>query len=616
MAEMIPDKFPAGGSVGEEKVFGALKRLPFDCIVYYEPSDKGSDSVFVLIWPEVGILVLQHVGWSANDIVRSRNGQIDLRTGLAEPHPIARSRQFLESLVERCLSEPGFEVLLASAKAGRRCLRFSTTSLAVMSRITRDELRGHASGDLTSVFPEAHVVTRDVLEKWLDDATPSDDLATDLKGRACLALRGGPLTDGQVRMLRALIHPEVRLVDLPDTTNVDIAVLDLRQEKHARSLGSGHRLIYGVAGSGKTVLLLSRARYLARKYPERKILLVCYNVTLATFLRKRLQGIGNVEVQHFDGWAKRLGCPREHGEEDEEFGQRLLNHLEAKQEYVRSYETVLIDEAQDFTPIWFKCMLAVMKDHVYGDLVIVSDASQGLYGQTGVSWKSLGISARGRTINVGFDLDKNYRNTREIVELARHFASPSTTDEEDSMLCLAVDPSKAHRSLGIRPVLYECRTRSSECTRACALVKGLLNGKWLDQDLPSPLVGKDIGILYPMISGQSKNTFTSFLKDLRQLDSVVWLTSSEGEDLRTKVNEPGIKVQTIHSAKGLEYRAVIIVWADMLPRTYHDYTEEEDCRVMYVAMTRARDFLATTCSSESSFTKAIAQSRAVIRRSD
>jgi superfamily I DNA and RNA helicase len=36
-------------------------------------------------------------------------------------------------------------------------------------------------------------------------------------------------------------------------------VLDRRQENNARKIGEGHRIIYGVAGSGKTVLLIARA---------------------------------------------------------------------------------------------------------------------------------------------------------------------------------------------------------------------------------------------------------------------------------------------------------------------------------------------------------------------
>jgi superfamily I DNA and RNA helicase len=43
-------------------------------------------------------------------------------------------------------------------------------------------------------------------------------------------------------------------------SETDLAVLDLRQERNARTLRDGHRIVYGVAGSGKTVLLIARRR--------------------------------------------------------------------------------------------------------------------------------------------------------------------------------------------------------------------------------------------------------------------------------------------------------------------------------------------------------------------
>jgi superfamily I DNA and RNA helicase len=432
------------------------------------------------------------------------------------------------------------------------------------------------------------------------------------------------LSDGQVRTLRALVHPEIRLADRPaipaeasegePAMNVDIAVLDLRQERHARTLGSGHRLIYGVAGLGKTVLLVARARFLAREHREQLILFLCFNVTLAAYLRNKLLGCTNVAVHHFDEWSTKNLVTRGDEEKDDALGERLLSRLQQGGDAARVYDTVLIDEAQDFASNWFRCVLAAMKDPLDGDLVIVSDASQGLYRRTGVSWQGLGIRARGRTVHVGFDLDKNYRNTREIVELARHFASPPTEGSEDDVLCVAVDPSKARRSIGIRPVLFKEAFRSAECSRVVDLVRGLLSGRWLDRDLPTPLVAKEVGILYPMIPKQERNEFRCFLERLRALGLVVWLTDPK-EDNRKKVNEPGIKVQTIHSAKGLEYRAVIVMWADLLPRVFFkDCNEQEERRFVYVALTRASDFLAITYSRPSRFIDEIRQSGAAVLR--
>jgi prolyl-tRNA editing enzyme YbaK/EbsC (Cys-tRNA(Pro) deacylase) len=40
--------------------------------------------------------------------------------------------------------------------------------------------------------------------------------------------------------------------------------MDLKQEQLARSMGEGHRIIHGVAGSGKTMILGYRINYLAQ----------------------------------------------------------------------------------------------------------------------------------------------------------------------------------------------------------------------------------------------------------------------------------------------------------------------------------------------------------------
>jgi hypothetical protein len=41
-----------------------------------------------------------------------------------------------------------------------------------------------------------------------------------------------------------------------------VKIMDMEQEKLARNMGDGHRIIHGVAGSGKTLILAYRAMYL------------------------------------------------------------------------------------------------------------------------------------------------------------------------------------------------------------------------------------------------------------------------------------------------------------------------------------------------------------------
>lgn len=65
-------------------------------------------------------------------------------------------------------------------------------------------------------------------------------------------------------------------------------VLDRRQEAMATDLGERHRVVRGVAGSGKTLNLAYRARLLARALPQHRALVVCYNRTLAGVLEDRI----------------------------------------------------------------------------------------------------------------------------------------------------------------------------------------------------------------------------------------------------------------------------------------------------------------------------------------
>lgn len=74
---------------------------------------------------------------------------------------------------------------------------------------------------------------------------------------------------------------------------------------------------------------------------------------------------------------------------------------------------------------------------------------------------------------------------------------------------------------------------------------------------------------------------------------------------KRRIDKPGIKVQTIHSAKGLQYRVVILMWADLLPSEFPDSDVEGERRLMYVALTRPEDMLFITCSMDSAFIRDI-----------
>jgi hypothetical protein len=64
MAETIPDRLPATASAGEGRVFAALQRLPDNCIVYYEPVVGARYPDFLVLIPDLGLLVIEVKGWN------------------------------------------------------------------------------------------------------------------------------------------------------------------------------------------------------------------------------------------------------------------------------------------------------------------------------------------------------------------------------------------------------------------------------------------------------------------------------------------------------------------------------------------------------------------------
>lgn len=628
MAEIIPDKLPARASAGEKKLFSILQKLPDSYIVYYEAVVEDQYPDFIVICPDMGILTIEVKGWYPKDLLGGDSNSIrvkEAKTEVVRNHPAKQAHDYMTSLLDRCKSHNSGKHLLQSEGELQSKFIFSSGHFIILSNINDTQLKEHQRGDLTEIFSPSNVVTRDILESWTDENLRSRDLCNIIKPYFNPSKEFFCLNSKQVNTLRAIIHPEIELVshssqskqpeivqssvvETPDVVP-DIKVLDLRQENNARNIGDGHRIIYGVAGSGKTVLLIAKARLLSTQKHDTQILMLCYNVTLATYLSNAVRDCKNVIVKHFDGWAKANGCPRLQGEQNEELGYRFLETLENGCSDTRRYDTILIDEAQDFSDSWFKCVLEAMQEPNDGDLIIVGDGNQSLYRKTKVPWSSIGIQAKGRTIYTKFDLDKNYRNSREIVELAAVFSTPTAQSEqtENTILSLFVDPEKCQRRTGIKPAFVKVDNRRAECTQVLGIVKNLLNGKWFGKDI-APLKPEEIGILYPFASYNDKPILKEMLESLSQLSTVIWLNDPDNFRAKTKINEPGIKIQTIHSAKGLQYRAVILMWADHLPRQFGDTTEIQERCLTYIAITRPEDYLVITASGFSPFISEIVKS--------
>lgn len=419
---------------------------------------------------------------------------------------------------------------------------------------------------------------------------------------------GTTLNQAQIDRIRWHLYPEMRISaqqlsffdDAPiDTLQTAIPqvlkVMDLQQEQLARSLGDGHRVIHGVAGSGKTLILAYRCQHLAQA--EQSVLVLCFNVALASKLRSLLVTKSlsrQVTVCHFHGWCKdmlrRYNLPRPDARKYKEadyiraLEQAMIAAVETGQIPKGQYGAVMVDEGHDFAPEWLK-LVAQMVSPSTDSLLVLYDDAQNLYSKRAehqFSFKELGIKAQGRTTI----LKLNYRNTAQVLTLAYEFAKEimQPTDGKDEDVPPVVKPNSAGRE-GPVPVLVKCSDYKAEIAyiiqRAQQLqAKGM---PW-----------NEMAIIY-----RAKWMGEVAFSELQRAGvPAAWVNQNSSSRNFDPLN-PSLKLLTMHSSKGLEFPVVFIPGLGYLPNTHGEVAGE--ARLLYVAMTRAIEILVLTGDRRSVF---------------
>ena len=187
-------------------------------------------------------------------------------------------------------------VLLQSQAAHVGRFTFPFGHLVVLNNCTRQQLDERG---LSEVFPARRVFARDEFEALSPDET-IDRLKSCFDPRWAF----GQLSERQISILRSVIHPQIVISPLAEATKAEqpLTALDLRQERNAHALGDGHRIVYGVAGSGKTVILIARAGLVAQD-PNKQVLLLCFNRALAEYFQRLFAQTTNVTCLNFHQWG-------------------------------------------------------------------------------------------------------------------------------------------------------------------------------------------------------------------------------------------------------------------------------------------------------------------------
>ncbi|MDQ2835265.1 MAG: AAA family ATPase [Acidobacteriota bacterium] len=623
MAEMIPESIASRkeATSGEKRVFRVLRdalRPDEEYIVWFEPKTAALLPDFLVWSEEWGLLIIEVKDWSISrsfpddpqsQILDVTSERWTVRLGGVEQkhdNPVQQARKCFLKYKELIQKSPD---LLQADGSYQGSLKFPIGYCAAFTQITRQQAE---ESRIVHALGPAYCLFSDDLNGNFDSAPLRREFVSKLKRAFRAWFPFDPLTAAELKTLRYLIFPEVRihstrsgnaaplrLVEHGDR----IRALDLEQERTAKSILEGHRVLKGVAGSGKTLVLTCRAKYLRKIQPNWRILIVCYNRSLCRYIQQMLAvskpGYGNdaIEVYHYHGLIKALtgaNMGKLESESKEEWQDRMcaiLRRAIGSGTLNASYDAILIDEGQDFAVEWLQSLTELL-DERSNSLLFCLDPAQNIFGRK-VTYKSAGIQVVGKRPTL---LSRSYRNTTEILHLARKFSKVLDTKsnfDEESVVESLLFPIDIDRH-GPTP-------RIMTGLKASAQIQFVLN-EIADNLDSGDLHWEDIGVLYTSKSYlRFVESFRSAFVDRFGAERLYWISESQASKTALDLSSPSVKLSTIESAKGMEFRLVFLVGLEILPRPKCDEASER--MLTYVGLTRAQDLLYILASETRGFVK-------------
>jgi len=629
MAIMIPtlDSCKQDMTAGEKKVAHLLhKQLDNNCVVWYDipQGKKRRYPDFIILHPSRGLLFLEVKDWSLKTIntINPYLWEINTSSGTKPvAHPLKQARQVTHQAINSLEHDRHLQHNEGNYR-GR--LMFPYGWGVVFTNIKRDQIEQKIDADTQQrLLPDHQVMYKDDLSDRLDEDRFQQKLWQMFTHRfPC------KLNEEQVNRIRWHLFPEVRLnvsqqaalftneiaekkahysakntlgeqtAAIELTAPEIIHIMDLKQEQLARHLGQGHRVIHGVAGSGKTMILIYRCLHLAKAL-NKPILVLCYNITLAAYLRSYMHDHGvdeKVHVYNIHNWCTEqqnifkfpVHSQCESSDEHNKIIDATLAALENGSIPQGQYGAVLIDEGHDFQANWLRLSTQLADDTQ--TLLLLYDDAQSIYKKRTTldfSLKSVGINAQGRTSVMKF----NYRNSRAILDFAWQLACNYMQQADIADIPL-LEPKSAN-VFGHPPEVRGFNSLDEEVAFTLRCLE-----KWHAKGV----AWNDIAILYPAnyigerLSEQLKKTAIPF----------VHLQEKNAKN-NYRPNDNVLPLMTIHSSKGLEFSRVIILGAS---KVFKKVALDEAIRLLYVGLTRAREYLLVSFHQENELSQALLATQA------
>jgi superfamily I DNA and RNA helicase len=397
-------------------------------------------------------------------------------------------------------------------------------------------------------------------------------------------LKKTQLTKATINGLQARLWPSMAFrVDTYDGTTdrnknereASRAILDTEQAKIALTDVSGVMVIAGPPGSGKSLVLAARAKYLAALHPEWKIVLVVYNRMLAKHFRaSEDHWPKNIEIIPLKKFLENRGetvLARLSSEYDDR--ERVLS--DATREVDKKKRTgisddvdaLLIDEWQDFLDPFVDYLLSCVHPG-RGGAVLAGDKGQAIYTE-GLPNKAL----KGKEVKK-VRLERPYRSTRQILDVAQALDGQYVVEGVD------------HALEGEPVSLIFAATWQLQAEAIAWEINSLVESG-----------DRNPGEIVVLCTTKSGANHVERALDNSGIPNVIH--SRIWED--AEISKDAVNVMTVHGGKGFGFKVVFVMGFETLRDL--DGTKQRDMwgRVGYVAVTRAEDLLYILYKTQTQF---------------
>ncbi|MGP4071056.1 3'-5' exonuclease [Piscibacillus sp. B03] len=619
MAQTVPEVIKRTATAGERLLFHTLKNyLPDDYLVYYEPEIHGRRPDFVIIGPDLGLIVLEVKDWTIGTIVQATKDEWTIfgknQQQAFEKNPYKKAEEFTFHIMNFLKQDTN---LIQTEGRNMHKLKFPCGYGAVFTRLNTTDMTKHS---LYNVISPQFCLARNEIDPDNEDFS-EEVLIEKIINMFKIPFRlREPLSNDDINAIRGNLLPEVRISadyrePVPHQDQIllsmhNLKTMDIHQENYAKNIGDKNRLIRGVAGSGKTLILATRAALLARENPDWNILVLCYNISLSRYLQQLID-IKVQEVQQEGKQASLFESDEEQTSEgkidvynfhsllknklrvSEQQLPNLIETLKSNNQLIEKYDAVLIDEGQDFKQEWLQLVSYLLNPSTQS-LLLVEDRAQEIYKRKRTYVQDTGLNFQGRSKILSI----NYRNTQQIVRFAWEFYKRNSTLKdkvvEQGFEGEIIAPKTTPRK-GPEPFIYQANNFQDEMQKISQIIKKLHEKEKVPYD--------EMVILYRVKRLSSKDYIGTIQHTLKQQDIPHYWISENPESKRNYVkNDQQVKISTIESSKGLDFQAVFIVNVDNMP-FFLEEDENREASLLYIAMTRAHKYLSLSYSGESKFTE-------------